>query len=464
MGHMFQISLRLTMKQYVLPIFLLPFLTNAQLPIVTDLPDPVILLVGPTGSGKSSLANALLVCDPRSPDCLFPVCHDMDSCTKDTTYGTGNWLGDGQNFTVVDSPGFNDSDGEDAELIEEMLDVLKNTIKHSSTILLVLKGTENKFTKGLQDMLTKMSSIFGQQWWDFMVIGVSFWKFDQESIDGRAEECEYYPDSCKDEAWFMREINKELQEKFHIEKDFTFSFIDSWSQTKPNDEDEIQQDHFQEEAGVLWDETISRNSSLVFKGIDDVLDENAEMRERIKWLEEVITNNITMLMSRMDTNEQNDRDQDKTIGDNENNAVADRDSLRKDLITVDGRVDANEQNDRDQDKIIDHNEDNASEERDSLRKDLITVDGRVDTVDGRLTEVDANIVRNITAVDGRVDTVDGRVDTVDANIVRNITAVNGKVSDNELGICENTAVTDLVRAHGFECGYFDISGIPVVTR
>merc|ERR1711892_426987 len=423
MGHMFQISLRLTMKQYVLPIFLLPFLTNAQLPIVTDLPDPVIILVGPTGSGKSSLANALLGCDPRSPDCLFPVCHDMDSCTKDTTYGTGNWLGDGQNFTVVDSPGFNDSDGEDAELIEEMLDVLKNTIKHSSTILLVLKGTENKFTKGLQDMLTKMSSIFGQQWWDFMVIGVSFWKFDQESIDGRAEECEYYPDSCKDEAWFMREINKELQEKFHIEKDFTFAFIDSYSQAWPDDEDPVQQGHFQEEAGILWNETISRNSSLVFKGIDDVLDENAEMRERIKWLEEVITNNITMLMSRMDTNEQNDRDQDK---------------------------------------IIDHNEDNASEERDSLRKDLITVDGRVDAVDGRVTEVDENVVRNITAVDGRVDTVDGRVDTVDANIVRNITAVNGKVSDNELGICENTAVTDLVRAHGFECGYDGVT--TVMTR
>merc|ERR1711892_572700 len=443
MGHMFQISLRLTMKQYVLPIFLLPFLTNAQLPIVTDLPDPVIILVGPTGSGKSSLANALLGCDPRSADCLFPVCHDMDSCTKNTTYGTGNWLGDGQNFTVVDSPGFNDSDGEDTELIEEMLDVLKNTIKHSSTILLVLKGTENKFTKGLQDMLTKMSSIFGQQWWDFMGKGVSFWKFDQESIDGRAEECEYYPDSCKDEAWFMREINKELQEKFHIEKDFTFSFIDSWSQTKPNDEDEIQQDHFQEEAGILWDETISRNSSFVFKGIDDVLDENAEMRERIKWLEEVITNNITMLMSRMDTNEQNDKEQDKIIDHNEDNASEERDSLRKDLKTVDGRV-----------TELDAN----------VFNNITAVDGRVQKVDGRVTEVDANIVRNITAVDGRVDTVDGRVDTVDANIVRNITAVNGKVSDNELGICENTAVTDLVRAHGFECGYFDISGIPVVTR
>ena len=72
---------------------------------------------------------------------------------------------------VVDSPGFGDSDLEDDELIEEMLDVLKNTIKHSSTILLVLKGTETRFNAALLDMLTKMSSIFGKRWWQYMVIG-----------------------------------------------------------------------------------------------------------------------------------------------------------------------------------------------------------------------------------------------------------------------------------------------------
>ena len=36
-------------------------------------------------SGKSSLANALLGCDPRGEDCLFGVCEGLDSCTKATT-------------------------------------------------------------------------------------------------------------------------------------------------------------------------------------------------------------------------------------------------------------------------------------------------------------------------------------------------------------------------------------------
>ena len=51
-------------------------------------------------SGKSSLANALLGCDPRGEDCLFGVCEGLDSCTKATTIGTGSWLGRGDMFTV----------------------------------------------------------------------------------------------------------------------------------------------------------------------------------------------------------------------------------------------------------------------------------------------------------------------------------------------------------------------------
>ena len=51
--------------------------------------------------GKSSLANALLGCDPRGQnDCLFGVCGGLDSCTKNTSIGTGQWLGDASAFTV----------------------------------------------------------------------------------------------------------------------------------------------------------------------------------------------------------------------------------------------------------------------------------------------------------------------------------------------------------------------------
>ena len=72
----------------------------------------------------------------------------------------------------MDTPGFGDSDGSDNQLIQEMMNVLDNTLGYTNIIVLALDGATPRFTSGLQNMLRQVSAIFGDTWWDFMMVGV----------------------------------------------------------------------------------------------------------------------------------------------------------------------------------------------------------------------------------------------------------------------------------------------------
>ena len=168
-----------------------------------------------------------------------------------------------------------------------------------------------------------IQAFFGNNWWDFAVIGVSFWSFSQvrrdspkinfdlllpftlthqEDIDDREEECINYPDSCKDEAWFMREINAQLKEKFEQDRNFSYCFTDSWSQTAGHIDDPTEQAHWTEETDKLWEVTNNRTSQFSFRTIDDILEENAAAKAEIRWLNDVITENITKLATQIQAN------------------------------------------------------------------------------------------------------------------------------------------------------------------
>ena len=174
-----------------------------------DLPKPRLVVIGATGVGKSTISNFLLGC---TEDCLsekFKTCYGGASCTKEASYGigmysgwpsrlfffllkliiryfsSGNWMGTGQNFTVVDTPGFGDSDGQEAELIDSMVKFLKNEVKETNIFLLLFNGANQRVHSGLHRTLRDLELMFGHKFWSHVMLGFTFWRFDQRSVEDR---------------------------------------------------------------------------------------------------------------------------------------------------------------------------------------------------------------------------------------------------------------------------------------
>ena len=124
-----------------------------------------------------------------------------------------------------------------------------------------------------------------------MVLGVSFWAYDQNSIQARNF-------SGKTESWWTDEMNNQLHEKFHLETDLEAVFIDSWAKQPWNLNDPLQQEAFHRETLKLWN-IFSNSPTFEFKTIQDVIEENIRMKEEIKWLNDVITNNISDLSNQI---------------------------------------------------------------------------------------------------------------------------------------------------------------------
>merc|ERR1719249_206066 len=197
-------------------------------------------------------------------------------------------------------------------------------------------GTETRFDASLQNMLKRMTQIFGVDWWNYVVIGVSFWAYDQDSIDDRVCEPDY-PQYCKDEAWFCNQTNSQLRDKLHVEKNFTCVFTDSWSQTGNNVEDPLQQEHWRNETGILWEITTGREDTFGFMTVDDILEENARLKEENKWLNDVIRNNITQLTEMIQSNAEKINKNEGNIKDNAGNIQDNADNLG----IVDSKVNSN---------------------------------------------------------------------------------------------------------------------------
>ena len=58
--------------------------------------------------------------------------------------------------------------------------------------------------------------------------------------------------------------------RFEVQKNLTFAFMDSFSQSGPNLNDDVQQGYWINETEKLWNKATGRNESFDFKTIDEM--------------------------------------------------------------------------------------------------------------------------------------------------------------------------------------------------
>ena len=154
--------------------------------IVDLYPKPVIVVLGPTGVGKSTTANSLISGNGKRVNC-FSTGGGTSSKTKVTSWMVGRWQGVGQCITIIDTPGTEDTGGkrQDYNNIKKLTTFLKEDLKQIDIFLVMFKEDNVRFVSSMQNALNIFTSIFGDTFWKNMATEFTYWSYGQDKMKNR---------------------------------------------------------------------------------------------------------------------------------------------------------------------------------------------------------------------------------------------------------------------------------------
>ena len=194
-------------------------------------PSPRILIIGETGAGKSSLANALLGRDPQYDGRCFPHgCFKVgwgtgEIITTKTCSDKGHWLNNSSQpeVTIIDTPGFGDKMKSEQKTIDGLVSVLKDDIKFIHAFVITMNGKKPaRLTRELRVMLSIFEKMFGKDFWQHAIMEFTHWSFNTYVVNQRMR---IRPP--RTEEAFAKEFNLILQKELGVAHDIPTIYIDS---------------------------------------------------------------------------------------------------------------------------------------------------------------------------------------------------------------------------------------------
>merc|ERR1712037_1006293 len=181
-----------------------------------------ILVIGKTGTGKSSLCNVLCGADHDAD--VFPVSAEAMSCTQRTFFCEANFNKNKEEpISLIDTIGFDDPDtDDDAKIIAELVLKLKHGCDFVNLFVIAVNGQNPRLDGSLVGMIKVFEGMFGQDFWKQVVVLFTRMPMDETAKKKREKNSQQSDDELAQK--YMAEVAK----RFKHGKQIDYVFLDSW--------------------------------------------------------------------------------------------------------------------------------------------------------------------------------------------------------------------------------------------